>query len=159
MCLKRPLWIGFSLAPLAAPLLYALWALFFWTDPTPKQEFSGFDSYAISVWVFSFVLQTLTSYVISAVVGIPLILTLRRFNKLFFWWVVLLATLLGAIALVGVFFLVLAIADEFKGNIWFEILRFLGVGGAFGFSVATLFCLLVGIAVPSSGRGERCRAA
>jgi hypothetical protein len=138
MNIKRPLWIGFSLAPVAAPLLYVLWALFFWNDPTPKQEFSGFDSYAISVWVFSFVFHSLTSYVICLVIGIPLILTLWRFNKLSFWWVVLLATLLGAIAFVGVFFLVLAIAEEFRGNIWFEILRFMGFGGALGFSVATL---------------------
>lgn len=145
MNIKRPLWIGFSFAPVAAPLLYVLWALFFWTDPTPKQEFSEFDSYALSVWVFSFVFHSLTSYVICLVIGIPLILTLRRFNKLSFWWVVLLATLLGAIAFVGVFFLVLAIAEEFRGNIWFEILRFMGFGGALGFSVATLFCLLVGI--------------
>ncbi|OGW29064.1 MAG: hypothetical protein A2X56_12090 [Nitrospirae bacterium GWC2_57_13] len=150
MNLKRPLWFGFSLAPLAAPLLFAIWALCFWTDPTPKQEFSGFDSYAISAWVFTFAVLTLTSYAMSFVIGTPLISTLRRFNKLSFWWVVLLAALLGAMAFVGVFFLVLAIAEEFKGTIWFELLRFMGVGGIFGFSVATLFCLLVGITDPSN---------
>jgi len=159
MSLKRPLWFGFSLAPLAAPLIYGVWALFFWTDPTPKQEFSGFDSYAISVWVFSFAFQTLMSYVITIAVGIPLISTLKRFNKLSFWWVVLPAVLLGAIVFVGIFFLALAIAEEFKGNFWFEIFRFSGVGGVFGFSVATVFCLLVGITVPSSGRGAQRRAA
>ena len=150
MKLKKPLWFGLALAPLATPVLYAIWALLFWSDSTPKHDLSGFTSYAITAWMVVFAALTIFSYFISAVFGISLITILRRFNKLSFWWLVLPSTLFGAVAFVGVFFLLLTIADEFKGVMWLEILRFSSVGGVFGFSISALFCLLVGIKRHSS---------
>lgn len=140
------------MAPLAAPLVYAVWALFFWTDPTPKQEFSGFDSYAISAWAFAFACIILFSYVVSIAFGIPLISVLRRFNKVSFWWVVLLAAPLGALALAGVFLSLLTLGAEVKGTMWSEMLLFSLVGGAFGSVVAAAFCMLVGITVEAERR-------
>jgi hypothetical protein len=144
---KRPLWFGFSLAPLAAPLLYSLWALLFWTDPTPKREFSGFDSHAVTAWIIFFLALTITSYFGSIVVGIPLIAVLRRRNRLTFWRVVLSAALIGAIAFAVGLYLLLPYAQEIKGPVWIGILQFSGFGAALSFAVAVVFCLLVGIPV------------
>ena len=147
--LKKPLWFGFSIAPLAAPIAYAIWALLFWTDPTPKQEFSGFDAYAVSGWAIFFTCATLVSYIFSIIFGLPLITTLQRLNKLTFWRVVLFSVPLGAIAFTSCFMLLLALGATTEGNIWSDIVTFLWAGGALGLIVATVFCLLVGITGPS----------
>jgi len=138
---KRSLWLGFSIAPLGAPLAYGIWALFFFTDTTPKQEASEYQYWFFAMTVFF----VPASYIASLATGIPLIFTLKRFNKISFWWVTLFAVPLGAVVLTICLFLMLTMGAVINGNIWFEILRFSGVGSALGFVVAAFFCLLVGI--------------
>ena len=133
------------MAPLGIPLVYAAWALLFWNDPTPKQEFSDFSSYAVSAWVFSFSIVLFTSYFVSAILGIPLFIVLKRLNKVSFWWLVLLAALLGAGIFAGIFLLTMTFGAELRGNVWYEMARFLMIGGALGSMVAASFCKIVGI--------------
>jgi hypothetical protein len=152
MKFKRPIWLGFFVAPLTMPLVYAVWALFFWTDPTPKQEFSDFTSYAVSAWVFIFSVVVSTSYFISAILGIPLFIVLKRLNKISFLWFVLPAALLGAGIFAGIFLLLMAFGAELRGNAWSEIARFFLTGGALGSMVAASFCMIVGITLQSSGQ-------
>jgi hypothetical protein len=152
MKFKRPIWFGFFVAPLIIPLVYMVWALFFWNDPTPKQEFSDFTSYAVSAWVFVFSIVVSASYFVSAILGIPLFIVLKRLNKISFFWFVLLAALLGAGIFVGIFLLIMTFGAELRGNAWSEMARFLLTGGALGSMVAASFCMIVGITLESSGQ-------
>lgn len=145
MKFKRPLWQGFSVAPLTIPVVYVAWALIFWKDPTPKQEFSDFTSYAVYAWVFGFSIVIFTSYSVSAIIGIPLSIMLKRLNKVSFWWMVLLAALIGAGISIVVFLLAMKISAEFRGNLLPEIARFFLIGGVLGSMVAVVFCRIVGI--------------
>lgn len=148
---KRPLWVGFSLAPLGAPLAYLAWALFFFTDTTPKHE-------ATETFIPALLVFTLASYIASLVAGVPLVLILKRFKKLSFGWITVPAVLLGGAMFTTVFFLLLATGATIKGSVWREIALFFGVGGAYGFTVAAAFCVLVGITLPSISGGKRARS-
>ncbi len=150
--LKRSLWVGFSLAPLAAPAAYLMWALFFFTDPTPKHELT--EAFIPVLLVF-----TLASYVGSLITGIPLVFLLKRFEKLSFGWITVPAVLLGGAMFLTIFFLLLATDPAVKGKVWQVAARFFGVGGAHGFAVAAAFCVLVGITLPSIRRGKQGGAA
>lgn len=151
MITKRPLWFGLSIAPLIVPSLYIVWVLIFWTDPTVKQELSDYSSYAISAWVLAIIALTLTSYIASAAFGILLLAILKKINRVSFWWIVLSAVPLGAITLSGGFLLLLTFGAEFRGDILSDLLLFSLLGGVLGFTVATLFCGLVGMTMPFTG--------
>ena len=90
------------------------------------------------------------SYVASFAAGLPLILALQHLKKLSFGWITLFAVPLGAVANAVYFVMLLALGATAKGSAFFETLRFSSVGGALGFIVAALFCLLVGISLPFS---------
>jgi hypothetical protein len=126
-----------------------IWALFFCTDRTPKDELYELGG-PVSAILFACAIGL--SYAASIVLGMPLISVLRRLNKVTFWWVVLPAALLGAIAITGCFFLLLAFGAIVKGETWRAMATFSLVGGALGAVVATTFCMLVGIT--SGGRGK-----
>jgi hypothetical protein len=146
----KPLSFGLALAPLATPITYSIWAIFFFTDTTPKLDASGFSSETIAGWATVLMLLTLLSYAASALFGIPLILALKRAQKISFWWVVLPSAPLGAIAFVGLFVCMLATDMQVRGSMELAILQFAGVGAAFGLAVATTFCWLTGLRSHSS---------
>jgi hypothetical protein len=144
---KRSLWLGASLAPLIAPVVWTVIVVFS-PDHTPKQERTPEVVLVVSMFLIFF------CYIASFILGVPLVKVLRRFEKLSFWWVVLLAIPLGA-SVFSVFPLLLVVSGETLN--WNGIMFFLVGGAAFGFVTAAIFCFLAGITVPSSGRGKQCR--
>ena len=131
-------------APLTAPVLYYLGVLVFSSTPIEgmKDIIIGF--------LFVFVFAAPVSYVASLILGIPFVLWLRSKGRLNFWSCSLGGIPLGAVAFV--LFLVsvsgMPILTEVK--LW-EVAWFLGAGGALGFGVATVFCLITGTTFRSSG--------
>jgi hypothetical protein len=78
----------------------------------------------------------------------PLVYVLRRYQKLSFWSVVLLAAPLGAIAAVCVLSVLVAFFDATVqwGKVDLgDVLVFLGSGAAYGAVIGGVFCLLAGI--------------
>jgi len=136
---SRPLWLGFIVAPLSAPLLYALWHAFFFVDASPKQEAS--EAYPL-VMAFVFVPA---SYVASLAVGLPLVLVLRRAKILTFWSVASLALPLGAAAMTLAMLCMWLVSDQTKGNVWPFLAGSAGIGAILAFAVAAVFCWVVGI--------------
>jgi hypothetical protein len=136
---------GFSLAPLAAPIGYAIWALFFFTDTTPKQELSGWDFYSATGWALALGSLTLLSYAASFIFGVPLIAVLKRTNRMSFWWIVLPASILGASTLLLVFAALMSTDGRIAGPLWVPLAQFAGTGFLFGLAVGVSFCILLGI--------------
>jgi hypothetical protein len=147
---KRSLKFGFMIAPLSVTITYITWALLFWTDLTPKQEFSDFNLNTLSAWALLIIALTLFSYLWSVVLGIPLVVLLRKINKLSFGWITLFSLPLGALALNISILLFLLVANdaELTGPIELIFLQITLIGCALGAIVAVSFCALVGIPLP-----------
>ena len=153
--MKRSIWLGATLAPLTAPIVYMVLVMLLVPDTSPKQE----RTWEVALVALTFVLIP-ASYFVSFVFGAPLIYVLGRLEKLSFWWVSMLAAPLGASALI----LLLLVAIAFGASVqwvrvgWEDVASFLGTGATLGVVIASAFCLLAGITMPSSGRGKRRRA-
>jgi hypothetical protein len=140
--MKRSVWIGALFAPLTAPVLYVMFVMLFVPDITPKHERTL--GTALVALTFGFIPA---SYFVSFVFGAPLIYILRRFKKLSFFWVVLLAVPLGAIALSCLLIIVMAFGAEihWAGVGWGAVFSFLSTGALLGVVTAAGFCLMTGI--------------
>jgi hypothetical protein len=147
------LWLGASIAPLAAPIVYVFFNMAFVPDATPKHE----RTWEAALMVLTFVIVP-ASYLVSLVFGAPLIYFLKRAERLSFWWVSNLAAPMGAIALTCL----LLVTTLFGATVlwervgWGEVASFLGMGAALGVVTAVVFCVLAGITLNSSGRGNPC---
>ncbi len=142
---KRAFWRGAMIAPLSVPVVYGLWALFFWHDPTPKEEFSDFSSSTIFAWLFAMATLTLLSYIVTWMIGFPLIVTLKRLRRLSFQRVVISSAFISA-AVFGVLLLpLLALSSKAPDEIWSLLTRVAGMGTIAGTLVSTTFCFSAGI--------------
>jgi len=132
--------IGFLLAPLATPVASALWILFVGADPAQKD--SHWITESVTAWVGVLGSAALFSYAASVLLGVPLILVLRRVDRLSFWTVVSAAAPLGAVALLAVFF---GTGGYFETHVWPSSGKLAGGGAMLGIFVAASYCWLVGI--------------
>lgn len=159
--LKRPLWVGFVFAPLAAVILYFVIVSLIKGVGPPGNDLSSF--------VVSFALDSMSSvpvsYVGTLLLGPPLVAGLRRLGALGFWSLVLSAIPLGVIAFIGweIWYWghdpVAAARGEGPGWLtiwargwqtlyevgWARILEWMGTGAAMGFAVAATFGWLTAI--------------
>jgi hypothetical protein len=153
--LKRSIGLGSVAAPLVASLGYIA-VMTFLQDPTSKEEIT-LEAALVALVVFLLPV----SYLATLIFGLPLIHVLRRYQRLSFWWVVLPAAPLGAIAAVGVLSVLVAFFDatvQWDKFDWRDVLAFLGGGALYGFVIASVFCLFAGIATNSSRAAKASRA-
>lgn len=144
--MKRSIWLGYAIAPITGPLLYGVIALFI-PAITENKEFNLFT------WFASTTFFSLASYVACLIFGAPLISILRKYNKLSFLWVVLPGSILYAISLYITLFLIMG--AEIIGNKFSVIGYTLLIGFGLGVVVISIFCVIVGITLHSSGRLTR----
>lgn len=134
--MKRSFWLGYSIAPFTAPLLYGIIILFF---PTvyEKEEFSA------EAWFFSLALFIFISYVICFIVGVPLIILLQKIKKLTFAWLAIIGSILYA--LIINFIILYVMKPTILGNIYIIVLQISLTGLAMGMLIVTVFSYLSGI--------------
>lgn len=140
--MKRSVWLGALVGPLVASVGY-LAVMMLLPDSTPKDERSVEAAFVALV---AFLLPV--SYLASFIFGMPLVYILRRYQKLSFWPVVLLAAPLGTLAAVCVLSVSVAFFDATVqwGMIdLVDALVFLGGSAAYGSVIGGVFCLLTGI--------------
>lgn len=139
--LKCNNWFGYLIAPLTGPLLYGIIVLFI-PSVTSSKEF-GAESWLLSISLF-----ILASYVIALIIGAPLLLLLRKYNKLSFWWASLLFSIIYAIFIYLILFVILD--PNVTGNIYLITATALLISGSPGFIISTVFLKITGITRPSS---------
>lgn len=148
--MKRSPWLGFAIAPATAPVFYGILALFI-SDVTQKKEF-GATSWFISILFF-----TLVSYVVSFMLGFPLLKVLKKYKKVTVMWVVGCGAVLYAISLYVVLFHIMG--AEIIGEPLPVIGTILLVGFGLGVLVSSVFCLISGITPMRRNRSPKNGAA
>ena len=144
--MKRSIWLGYAIAPITAPLLYGVIALFL-PGVTENKEFNAFT------WFASITFFSLVSYVACLIFGAPLISILKKYNKLSFLWLVLPSSMLYATSLYITLFHIME--GEIIGNKLSVIGYTLLIGFGLGIVVTSLFSVIVGITMRPSGRLTR----
>jgi hypothetical protein len=141
--IKKSAWLGALIAPLTAPIVYCLLVSLFVPDVTPKLE-RNLESTLIAL----FLIFIPTSYLLSYMLGLPLITFLGRIKKLRFKYVAVSSGCLGILAL-G---LLTLLADRFLDVtiIWKTIsfadaMIFIGIGFLLGSLIGVSFFLLSGM--------------
>lgn len=134
--MKRSPWLGYSIAPFTAPLLYGIIILFF-PAVYEKEEFSA------EVWFLSIALYVFVSYVICFIVGVPLIILLKKIKKLTFTWLAFIGSCLYA--LIVNFIILYVMKPTILGNIYIIVLQISLTGLAMGMLIVTVFSYLAGI--------------
>jgi len=133
---------AFLVAPLFGPLLYTI-IVFLLPDKTAKSADPG-------LWAIAFIFLVIISYVLSAIIGYPLIKIFGE-NPII---IVAVSTLLGII----IYFLIMyGISGEKEFlSLKNEYVIYIILGGTFGFANSMSFCKFAGItsrskATPKSG--------
>jgi hypothetical protein len=149
---KISVWLGASLAPLTAPILYLTVVMVFVPDTTPKHE-GTWEAALVSLFLFLIP----ASYVVSIIFGAPLIYFLGRLEKRSFWRVTALAAPLGAIALICLLLVTMAFGATIQWARvgWEGVASFLCVGTGLGVVIAATFCFLAGITQRLDGKHLR----
>jgi len=136
--------LGLILAPLAGALAYMLLVFIFGEDNTPKKDYTGLQAWPF--YAAMYVATTLLCYLISILVGIPLVSYLKRHGKLKFWVIFLISIPIGAASLTSVIYL-LAHNEE---HLLIPLLFFSGYGAVMGAVVSATYCWLAGVTTRSS---------
>ena len=139
--MNRSPWLGYSIAPFTAPLLYGIIILFFPTIYDNK-EFSA------ETWLLSEAMFILASYVACLLIGAPLIFALRKYQKLTFIWLVITGSCCYALTINSILFAVME--PTILGNIYVIILETTLTGLAMGMLIVVVFSSLAGIPWRSS---------
>ena len=134
--MKRSLWLGYLIAPLTGPLLYAIIALFI-PSITENKEFS-FES-----WFLALSLYSLASYIGCLILGAPLVHLLKKFNKLSFLWLAVIGSSLYAVAIYVILFVIMN--PTITGEVNSITINTLLIGFGLGLSVITVFSYTTGI--------------
>lgn len=142
--MKRSSWSAYALAAPSAPLLYAIIVLF-------VPEITNQDEFSAVTWTVSTTFFIIVSYIACLAFGGPLIIILKRKNRLRFWWVVIPGSILYAAALYVTLFVFMG--GEIHDNKLYVISSTLAAGFGLGIVVTILFCLLAGI-TKSANRGS-----
>ena len=141
--MKRSLWLGYSIAPITGPLLYGI-AILFFPNVTEK------DAFTFEYWFIFVSLCSLLSYVTCFVLGAPLILLLKKYNKLTFIWLSITGASLYSLTIYIILFIIMD--PTVTGNINTIILKILLVGFGLGLSVVTVFSYITGITIQPTTR-------
>ena len=146
--MKRPLWVGVLLAPLAVPLVTYTWTSIIYSELGLSFNFSlGSDG------AFLIASVTAVSYALTILIGVPILLSLRRVDRLSFLWVELSFAMVAAIVML---MMLLYIETGFS---WQVLLYSLKVGVPLGCIVGAVLCWVTGITVRSTRtRAEVARA-
>lgn len=141
--IKKSIWLGALVAPLTAPIVYCLWISLFVPDTTPQLE-RNLESTLLALFLFF----VPTSYMLSYILGFPLIFFLKRIDKLTFKYVALSS---GCLAILALSVLTL-LADRFLDVtiIWktisvADVMVFISIGFLSGFLIGVSYCFLSGI--------------
>lgn len=141
--IKKSAWLGALVAPLTAPIVYCLLVSVFVPDITPKLE-RNLESTLFALFLFFIP----TSYLLSYMLGLPLIIFLGRIKKLTFAYVSLSS---GCLAILALSVLTL-LADRFLDVtiIWesisvADVMIFISIGFLLGFLIGVSYCSLSGI--------------
>ncbi len=140
---KRPIWLGFLIAPLAGPALYTIGAGILDYESVTNNVI-GFLGHFI---VFTIFLSPF-SYIAVILLGGPFIYYLKTKNKLTFWRCTIGAIPLGVLSfpLLGLIFNFDSLKELFINfEFTYKELVEMSIAGTLGFSVSTIFCLVVGI--------------
>jgi len=127
---------AFLIAPLFGPLLYTIIVLLL-----PDKSAKSAD---LGMWVIAYIFLVMISYLLSAIIGYPLIKIFGK-NPII---VTSMSTLLGII----IYFLMMygiSGENEFM-SLKNEYVIYIILGGSFGFANSMLFCKLTGITRHSS---------
>ena len=134
--MKRSIWLGYSIAPITGPLLYAIISLFI-PSINESKEFSVL-SWLLSLLFFSFI-----SYIVCLIFGTPLISALKKYNKLKLQWVLIPGSVIYSITLYITIFHILG--GKITGNQIYVIGYTLLIGFGLGSIVSLVFCTIIGI--------------
>lgn len=139
--MRRSPWIGYSVAPFTAPLLYGIIILFF-PVVYEKKEFSA-GTWLLSVSIFIF-----ASYVACFIAGVPLIIILKKIKKLTYIWLAIIGSFLYALIINVILFWV--INPVITGNIYRVLLKTTLTGLAMGMVITMVFSYFAGITFRST---------
>ena len=131
--------IGFMLAPLIGAITFMLLVFIFGEDNSPKKDYSGAQAWPFYFSIFLVV--TLFCYLLTTIIGIPLVIFLDHYRKLKFWILLLLSSLIGAISLTSVIYFIAR--DE--AGISVVLLFFSAYGAVVGAVISITYCWLAGV--------------
>jgi len=139
--MQRSLWLGYSIAPLFGPLIYAIIILFV-PSITDKKDFS------LEIWFMALLLYILASYIICFAIGVPLIHILKKYNKLSFLWLAIIGATLYSVTIYILLFVVLS--PTIIGDLTIITVNALLIGFGLGLAIVTVFSFAAGITRHSS---------
>ena len=139
--MKRSLWLGYLIAPSTGPFLYGIMLLFF-PATYENKEFSA-ETWFLSVSIF-----ILASYMACFLIGMPLIILLKKYKKLTFNWLAILGS--GLYAFIINFVLFVVMEPRILDNIYIIVLKTSLIGFVMGMVIITVFSYLAGITWRSS---------
>ncbi len=134
--MKRSIWTGFSIAPLTGPLAFGIIILLYPATYDHK-EFNA------ETWFIANTITIVTSYISCFIVGAPLILLLKKYNKLNLMWLVLSGSILYSIMLNLILFFVMELRAS--ASLPVIILQISLTGFAMGLLITLVFSYLAGI--------------
>ena len=139
--MKRSPWVGYSIAPFTAPLLYGIIILFF---PVVRKS----NEFCAESWFLSVLIFILASYVICFIAGAPLIFFLKRFNRLTFAWLAVIGSCLYALIVNVILFYIMK--PTISGDIYIIVMETTLISLAMGMVITTVFSYLAGITSAST---------
>lgn len=131
--------LGLIFAPLAGALAYMLLVFIFGEDTTPKKDYTGLQAWPF--YVAMYIAVALLCYLVSTLIGIPLLGYLKRHGKLVFWNIVLISIPIGAVSVAAVIYLFV----RHETYILIPLLFFAAYGAVTGVVVSATYCWLAGI--------------
>jgi hypothetical protein len=138
---KRRIVLGAIVAPLSAPVLYLFFVMLFVPDWTPKQERT------LETALLFLAAAVLSSYVMSFLLGAPIVYLLKRFRLLQLRWVIGASIPFGIIGL-WLLYLVAVLPltrPDTDGVAWSQLWSLLATGAILGSVIAVTFCAVSGI--------------
>jgi len=144
--LKRSIWPGILIAPLAAPILFYLgYLIVASTQTNPGEVFGGLFVSAFIIFSFA----TPVSYVAFLVLGAPYIFWLKSKDQLKLWPCSLGGAVFGSVVFTLFWLVTLVGTPMFPEPLYWQLVCALGIGAVLGVGVAVSFCALTGLSTES----------
>lgn len=136
--MKQSPWLGYSIAPVVAPILYGVFILII-PSTYENKEFS------VETWLLSFSIFSIASYTVCLIIGLPLIVLLRYYKKLSFVFLSFIGSILYALIVNITLFSVMD--AKIVGNINLTIVKTSLTSLALGVVTTAVYSCLAGIPI------------